>query len=389
MHFAKLGAIGLLGSIICAYAASAASKVIIDNDGLTDLQVLFALQAKQQILGVTAIYGDYTLDDSLFLASDVLSTGNLTYCIPSFAGAAQPLLRTNNTFQIWQELYGSYVWQGYWQPEYETANTNNESYIYNTQISAAQFIIDMVKANPNEITIVAAGPMTNLAIALSIWPDLAKNTKSLVIMGGYVDSQIAQVTGGDFLNDMYSDFNLFMEPEAAQTAITADWPELIIAGNITSQVYPSQSLYNGIIARAGGMANIESDSGLSYAKQFVGNGTLPSGSFPFWDEVASAIAAWPEIVNSSYDAYVSVDTAYDSPFYGSLRMVPADLVPKKGVRTAKASMITGINVAMFYQKIYDSLTAEYSSYCMNGTIITPSNITISNTTNTTNTTGFY
>lgn len=345
---------------------AAAETFIIDNDTPTALQVLMPLNAGKQVAGITTNIGDYDVDAATYEGALSLSPGNLSSCIPVYKGAAKPLLRTNETYQLWQQLYGTIVWQGVWANDYESPITNETDYIYNDTVSASQWIMDIVKNSEDNITIVAAGTMTNLAIALSQWPALASRVK-LVIMGGYVDNQIAQVTGGDFVNDMYTDFNLMLDPEAAQATLSAPWKELVIVGNISSEVFPTQDLYNNLIAQSNGLLNINQNETLAYVKETVGNGTLSSSSdLPFWDEVASAIAAYPEIVIGSYEAYVSVDTSFSSPFYGSLRMVPKDLRPSKGVATGLATMITSVDEEKFYARVIDALVRDWTGYCETG-----------------------
>lgn len=355
--------LGLAASLLVRHVAS--EVFIIDNDTPTALQILFPLTAGKRVMGVSTNIGDYDVEGATYEASLALSTGNLSSCIPVYKGAAQPLVQTNDTYQLWQQLFGSIVWQGAWASDYESPIPANATYTYNDTVGAVQWIMDTVKTSDENVTIVAAGSMTNLALALAQWPDMAKNVK-LVIMGGYVDGQIAQVTGGDFVNDMYTDFNLMIDPEGAQRALTAPWKELVIVGNISSQVYPTQSLYNELIAVSGGMAAIKNTSGLAYVEDMVGNGTLSSSNLPFWDEVAAGIAAFPEMVTGSYETYVYVDTAYASPFYGSLRMVPADLRPRAGTKTTKATMITSVDVDAFYSKVVDALVRDWTYFCQSG-----------------------
>ena len=54
-------------------------------------------------------------------------------------------------------------------------------------MSAADYIVDQARSHPGEITLVAVGPLTNLALALEKEPDLPNMVKQLVVMGGTVD----------------------------------------------------------------------------------------------------------------------------------------------------------------------------------------------------------
>ena len=73
------------------------------------------------------------------------------------------------------------------------------------------FIIDTIARYPDEVTFVAVGPMTNLAMALSRRPDLAGRIKSLVFMGGN-----ARVPGNV---TPAAEFNIWFDPEAAAAVL--------------------------------------------------------------------------------------------------------------------------------------------------------------------------
>lgn len=61
-------------------------------------------------------------------------------------------------------------------------------------VSAAAFMIEQVRKYPGQVSIYAAGAMTNIALAVRMDDDFAKSAKELVIMGGYVDVNLLQVS---------------------------------------------------------------------------------------------------------------------------------------------------------------------------------------------------
>ncbi|WP_251278301.1 nucleoside hydrolase, partial [Enterobacter hormaechei] len=78
---------------------------------------------------------------------------------------------------------------------------------------AAQLIIDQVRAHPGEVTLVAVGRMTNLALALQQAPDIAGLVRGVVIMGGafHVNGNITPA----------AEFNIAFDPEAAHVVFTS------------------------------------------------------------------------------------------------------------------------------------------------------------------------
>ena len=92
---------------------------------------------------------------------------------------------------------------------------------------AAQFIVDMVMANPGEITLVPVGPLTNIAIAYSLEPRIAENVKEVVLMGG-----AAGVVGNV---SAVAEANIHNDPEAAHIVFHAGWPITMVGLDVTEK----------------------------------------------------------------------------------------------------------------------------------------------------------
>jgi len=90
---------------------------------------------------------------------------------------------------------------------------------------AVQFIIDTVRADPGNVTLVAVGRMTNLALALKADPEIASLVKEVVIMGGAFDVN-GNVTPA-------AEANIHGDPEAADVIFTAPWKVTIIGLDVT------------------------------------------------------------------------------------------------------------------------------------------------------------
>src|SRR6202158_2186575 len=172
-------------------------KVIIDQDEAgpagTDLQsTLLLIQSPQtEVLGITVVTGDMWLKEEVAHTLRMLELVGRTD-IPVVPGAEYPLVRTKEETELWQQRYGSVTWLGAWTPRFyhppdplgempegkPTTKPANED--------AAHFLVRMVHKYPNEITLYAGGPMTNLALAISIDPEFAGLAKELVFMGGSI-----------------------------------------------------------------------------------------------------------------------------------------------------------------------------------------------------------
>ena len=90
-------------------------------------------------------------------------------------------------------------------------------------------LIRLARQRPSELTLVALGPLTNLAIALNVEPRLPELLKSLVIMGG------AYTVPGN--TTPAAEFNILVDPEAADQVFTAPFPRMTAVGlDVTEQV---------------------------------------------------------------------------------------------------------------------------------------------------------
>jgi inosine-uridine nucleoside N-ribohydrolase len=83
-------------------------------------------------------------------------------------------------------------------------------------------IIRLAKQRPGELTLVCTGPLTNLAIALNVEPDLKHLLKQVVIMGGAY-----RIPGN---TRPWAEFNILLDPDAAQQVFQAGFPDLLAIG---------------------------------------------------------------------------------------------------------------------------------------------------------------
>ena len=178
----------LLASCLTCWAQSK-RKIVIDQDaggpaGTDQQSMLLLIQSPQtEVLGITVVTGDQWLNAEVAHTLRMLELIGRTD-IPVFRGAEYPLVRRKEETELWEQMYGSVTWLGAWTPKFyhppdqlgempegkPTTKAADED--------AAHFLVRMVRKFPNEITIYAGGPMTNLALAISIDPEFARLAKS-------------------------------------------------------------------------------------------------------------------------------------------------------------------------------------------------------------------
>lgn len=93
--------------------------------------------------------------------------------------------------------------------------------------SAAEAIVELARSRPQEIRVLAIGPLTNLALALDLEPRLPELVRDVVVMGG------AALAPGN--TTPAAEANIFHDPEAAQRVIEADWDVILVPLDATMQ----------------------------------------------------------------------------------------------------------------------------------------------------------
>ncbi|BAT20328.1 nucleoside hydrolase [Asaia bogorensis] len=322
--------------------------VIADNDylgpGGSNIQSVIPLlnNPKLKVLGLTVVAGDdWENAESARIRRFLEISGHRD--VPVYDGATQPLINTVALTRLREQQYGSLPWKGAWggmgsmdkTPDTQPAvapTPDGKPELQPQGIPAALFMIQQVHAHPHEVTIIEAGPMTNLALAIRLDPSFASTAKQLVFMGGYLDLAMMSVTGNA---DNGSDFNLIFDPEAAHITLTAPWAHITSVANVSNDVVLSKAEVEAI-------ARDHRSAATDYLVRYY----VP---LAMWDEVTSAIVADPSLVTKKQDAYMDVEIGKGIG-YGHAYVWPDALAPKAmGVR--KVSIVQAIDVDRF-KKLY-------------------------------------
>ena len=181
-------AVALIASCLTCWAQEK-RKIIIDQDAAgpagTDQQsMLLLIQSPQtEVLGITVVTGDQWLMEEVAHTLRMLELIGRTD-IPVVPGAEYPLVRRKKDTEQWERRFGSVPWLGAWTPRfYHPPDQLGEMpegrpATKPADEDAAHFLLRMVHKFPNQVTIYEGGPMTNLALAISIDPAFAGWQKS-------------------------------------------------------------------------------------------------------------------------------------------------------------------------------------------------------------------
>lgn len=162
---------------------------------------------------------------------------------------------------------------------------------------AAQALAAALRSQPGEITVVATGPLTNLALALALDPGCAACARQVVVMGG-----AATVPGNV---GPAAEFNLAADPEAAAVVLAAPWPLTLVGLDVTMRVRAGAA-EAAALRRAGREAPAFCAAAIeAYIRAYAALG-LP-GEAPLHDPLAVAVACAPGLV-AAWEVPVAVET---------------------------------------------------------------------------------
>ena len=197
-----------------------ARKVILDMDpGIDDaLAIMLACNSPElEIVGITTVTGNTYADRGAVNALktlDVLGRDD----VGVYVGQGKPLLRSHEP-EEWVHGSDGLGDAGIPEPRRRPEKTK-----------AVNFIVDTVmNSRPKEITIVATGPLTNIAASLILEPEVAGRVRDIVIMGGAYG-----LTSYGFGNSTpVSEFNIFCDPEAAKIVFESGAPLTAVGLDVT------------------------------------------------------------------------------------------------------------------------------------------------------------
>ncbi|XP_026418685.1 uridine nucleosidase 1-like [Papaver somniferum] len=207
-----------MGESSCLGFPSKLDKIIIDTDpGVDDsMAILIAFQTPElDILGLTTIFGNVTTKDATRNALILCETAGRTD-LPVAEGSLEPL--KGGTPRICDFVHGSDGMGNLSLPS--PKGKKNEK-------SAVEFLVDKVSEFPGEVSILALGPLTNLALAVKSDASFASKVKRIVVLGG------SFFASGNV--NPAAEANVYGDPEAADVVFTSGANIDVVGINITTQ----------------------------------------------------------------------------------------------------------------------------------------------------------
>jgi len=342
----------LLTSCLACWAQEK-RKIIIDQDAAgpagTDQQSMLLLiqSPRTEVLGITVVTGDQWRNEEVAHTLRMLELVGRTD-IPVVPGAEYPLVRQKNETELWEQQFGSVAWLGAWTPRvYHPADQLGEMpdgkpTTKPVDEDAVYFLLRMVHKFPNQVSIYEGGPMTNLALAISIDPEFPRLAKELVFMGGSFNPR---TDDPEFANTPTHEFNLWFDPEAARIVLRAPWKKVVCTPvDISVKTRMTSDLINRIKA------------GDSPAARYVDKFARLRGNYNYlWDELAAAAWLDPSLITKKETLFLDVDLDHGAGYGNTLSWTERD---KPRLEVQPVEVQDDLDLEKFYKMFVDLLTAQ-------------------------------
>ncbi len=262
-------------------------RLVIDTDpGVDDAHAILMALAHPDVRveALTTVAGNVSLDHTTANALKILDVAERSD-IPVYAGAPRALLARNPfaDYVHGQDGLGDSGWP-------ESARSAEKEH-------AALALIRMANENPGELTLVAIGPLTNLALAVSLDPTLPGKYQRLVVMGGAIRA-MGNTTPS-------AEFNTHADPDAAAIVFEA-WPKFTLVSWETTMAHP---FHAGQVAEMLAMQSPRAEffrkitaNTLKFIHEYLGQDMLFGADF-----LAVAAAVEPQIVTYAEERYLDVE----------------------------------------------------------------------------------
>src|SRR5260370_6508063 len=265
------------------------------------------------VAGITVLSGDLWRDDEVQHTLRLLEIIGRTD-IPVLPGAVFPLVNSKEYIAKLDTFYGKILYQGAWNfgrghavhgpyeiPPMPEGNPTTKA----SAEDAAHFMVRMVHQFPHEVTVYAAGPMTDLGLAIALDPNFSELTKELIVMGG---SMNPQADDPEFNLSPRREFNFWMDPEASHAVLHAHWPRIVLTTvDISVKTRMEKSLIEQVAK--------SSTPAAQYVAKYAEANYL-------WDELAAVAWLDPTFITKWQKLYIHVEIDHRASYGDTLAWTP-------------------------------------------------------------------
>jgi len=235
-----------------------------------------------------------------------------------YTGAAMPLLHTAAMAREAERRWGALAFTGAFADDPAAVKPAPGAKLTGRKAhrDAAQFLISAIERHAGEITLLAIGPMTNIAMALRLKPEIETKIKRIVFMGGNI-----RVAGNA---SPAAEFNFWFDPEAARIVLRSRIARKVMFGLDICNLAPIRKAeFDQIAAAHTGITDLFRED---LGNRYPGFLKDPKATGYMWDSLAAAYLLDPEFVTKSEVRYLDVRTNWGR-FYGSTAPLDRRVAP--------------------------------------------------------------
>jgi purine nucleosidase len=308
-----------------------------------------------EVLGITVESGDGWQKENVAHTLRMLEIIGRTD-VPVVPGATYPLVNSQEATKRWEARHGKLFYKGAWMeewpkevqvrrpephgPDLVPASPAGTAVLKPAQEAAANFLVRKVREFPGEVTILALGPMTNLALAVRLDDEFAGQAKELVFMGGsFAPHPADNAFALEYMFSPRLEFNFRWDPEAAKAVLHAPWKKIVqVPVDPSTRTLLSKEMI-ATLAKA--------DTAVArYVAKYA-------ESFPLWDEIAAAVWLKPEIATRTETLSVDIDTDGSAAGYGNTLSWASGKGPRVGER--EVSVVFEVDLAKLNALVVERL----------------------------------
>ena len=207
--------------------------------------------------------------------------------------------------------------------------------------TAVQFLISEIERRPGEVTILAIGPMTNIALALRLKPAIETKIKQIVFMGGNIKA------AGNA--SPWAEFNFWFDPEAARIVLRSRIPKKVMfALDVCNTAPIRKAEFDQIASAHTAIADLFRED---LGNRYPGFLKHPDGIAYMWDSLAAAYLIDPSFVTKWETEHLDVQSAWDR-FYGATIPLARGVAPA----ATAVTVATELNFQRVFAIYKDRLT---------------------------------
>jgi purine nucleosidase len=316
-------------------------RIVLDTDpGVDDALAIMYLAAQEdaEIVAVGSVHGNVPAPLAATNALRVLELVGLS--VPVAVGAARPLAQPLQTAEF---VHGADGLGGHAGPE-PTGTT--------VSCSAAEQLVRLAREQPGELTLLALGPLTNIALAVLLEPDLPNLLRSVVVMGGAV------TVPGNITP--YADANFYHDPEAADLVLGAGFPDLTLVGLDATEQARAGAEWLSAVGELTGRKAAFANNLLDHYSAFYSNmfGTV---SCTLHDPLAAALMLEPKMATYR-EMPLAIElngTHTRGQVVSDQRLIASDayIATDAGTGRAPVKVAETVDVARFMEQMFAALNA--------------------------------